>query len=484
MALPGEPPYVVTLDVGTSSVRARVFDAQGELVPGIEAQASCALQTTPEGGVTIDADGLYKLTTECLTAVRQACKDAPLAGLAMDSFWHSLMGTDGRGRPTTPVITWADTRPAVAARRLRERLSSTEAHARTGCRLHSTYWPAKLRWLADAEPQAFRRTRRWLSFGEYFQWRLTGELACSLSMASATGLLDLRCQTWDQPLLAALGVDASQLSPLVDLDHRLPDGWLPAIGDGVSSNVGSGCSGPTRVAVNVGTSGAMRLLWKTSDVPSVPSALWCYRADRQRLVMGGALSEGGNLWAWLRSTLRLPPVEEHEQALARLEPDAHGLTVLPFIAGERSPGWADGARLTMSGIDMSTRPIDLLRASMEAVAYRFGRIHDELKGGIELVDGASEAMVVASGGAILRSPVWLQILADVLNQPVQALDDREATSRGTALLALESAGVLADLATVRFRWSAVYLPDHTRHTRYREAMDRQQRLYRQVLGTA
>jgi len=482
--LRGEPPFVLTLDVGTSSTRALLFDARGRRVSEVHAHAKHDLATTPDGGAFFDPEDLCRLASGCLDQARQTIGDAPLAALAMDSFWHSLMGVDARGQPSTRLLTWADTRAAQAAHELAHNLDEDQVHARTGCRLHASYWPAKLRWLETAEPEAFRRTKRWLSFAEYFQWRVTGQLACSLSMASATGLLNQRASKWDGKLLAALHIEPEQLSPLVDPGEPLPGGWLPAVGDGVASNAGSGCLTPDRIAVNVGTSSAMRLLIGQGRQPASPAvvgqeqtafALWRYRVDRRRILIGGALSEGGNLWAWLRSSLRLPSVAASEAELAAMEPDTHGLTVLPFIAGERSPGWASGARLTVTGGDLNTRPIELLRASMEAVAYRLYAVWQQLR------PLAPEAQLVASGSAILSSPAWGQILADVLGRPLHALSDREATSRGTALLALEALDLLPDAAAAGFKYRRSHEPRPTRHAHYQQAIARQQDLYRQLI---
>jgi gluconokinase len=471
----GEAPFVLALDVGTSSTRALLFDARGRRVPGAGARAPHRLVTTPDGGAFLDAEELCSVVSGCLAAV-----DRPSATLlAMDSFWHSLMGLDGRGRPTTPVLTWADTRASDAARELREGLDERHIHTRTGSVLHAAYWPAKLLWLSRREPDAFRRTKRWMSFAEWFQSKVTGELACSISMASGTGLLNQRTCDWDPQVLAALPLEPDQLSPLVDLDRRLGAGaaqgggeWLPAVGDGASSNAGSGCASPARLAVNIGTSSAMRALLRLEAV-APPAGLWCYRLDANRIVLGGALSEGGNLWRWLRSTLRLPGLRVSEATLAEMAPDAHGLTILPFIAGERSTGWSAAARLTLTGMSLSTTSIDLLRAAMEAVAYRLQAIYQRLE---TIVPGCE---IVAGGSAILSSPTWLQILADVLDRPVHALADSEATARGTALLALESAGLPREPP---IKFTRTYEPDPGRHARYLEAIGRQAALYQRLLG--
>ncbi|HEX6513672.1 MAG TPA: gluconokinase [Chloroflexota bacterium] len=473
MAARGEPPFVLALDVGTSSTRALAYDARGRARPAATARAGHRLTTTPDGGAFLDPDELLQTASGCLEQARKGLSSAPLAAMAMDCFWHSLIGVDDSGEPLTPVLTWADTRASKAAEELRGMLDEAAIHARTGCRLHASYWPAKLRWLAHSEPAAYRRTKRWMSFGEYVQWRLTGELVCSLSMASGTGLLDVRTCQWDAPLLEALRLDPERLSPLVDVDHPLPGFWLPAVGDGASSNIGSGCSGPDRLALNMGTSSALRVV-KEDASGELPMGLWKYRVDRRRALIGGALSEGGNLWAWLRSMLRLPSLRATEAELAAMSPDAHGLTVLPFVAGERSTGWHADARLTVSGVSLATRPVELLRAALEAVAYRLAAVHEQLE------PFAPGARIVASGTAMVGSATWAQVVADVLGQPVQVLNDPEVTARGAALLALEALGHSPD---PQLHYEAIFEPDSGRHARYQQARARQRALYERLTTT-
>ena len=223
-----------------------------------------------------------------------------------------------------------------------------------------------------------------------------------------------------------LPLERDQLSALIDLDaplsglgppfaDRWPDlsriPWVAAVGDGACSNVGSGCCAPERLALMVGTSGAMRVMGKTGR-PPVPRGLWCYRANRSRFVMGGSLSNGGLLFEWMTGTLRLErDPESVERGLAEMPPDSHGLTLLPFLAGERSPGWQSKARAAVTGLSLHTRPIEILRASLESVAYRFAKIARLLEPVVP-----EDREIVASGGALLQSPVWMQIMADVLGQ--------------------------------------------------------------------
>jgi gluconokinase len=481
------PPLIVTIDVGSSSVRALCFDAAGRTLP-VERQLEYEPDTTPDGGVEADADHLLALAGEALDGTLSALgpRAAGVAGVAVSTFWHTVLGVGADGRARTPIYSWADTRSADAVETLRGRLDEKAYHARTGCVLHTSYLPARLLWLADTDPAAFAESRTLMSFGEYLHLRLFGETRCSISMASGTGLFDQHALEWDRPTLAALGLGPDRLAALVDRDAplaglrpefarrwpalaRVP--WFPALGDGACSNVGSGCTGPDRIALMVGTSGAMRVCWPTDRV-TVPPGLWCYRVDGRRVLLGGALSNGGNLYAWLRETLRLGSPEASERELAALPPDGHGLTLLPFLAGERSTGWLPTARAAIVGCSLATRPIDVLRAALETVAYRFALIHALLA---EACPRADE--VVATGGALAASPAWTGIMADVLGVPVRPSTEPEASSRGAALLALESLGALPSLDAAPAGFGPTVAPDAARHARYREGLARHRQLY-------
>jgi gluconokinase len=286
-----------------------------------------------------------------------------------------------------------------------------------------------------------------------------------------------------------LGVSGDQLSQLVDVDHAwsglsspfarrwpaLKDvPWYPAVGDGAAANLGSGCTTPERVAVTIGTSSAIRVVMPGA-VEHIPSGLWCYRVDRQNQLLGGALSEGGGVYGWLTRTLQLKSGDDLGRALEEIAPDGHGLTFLPLLEGERSPGWNGQARGVLAGLSLATLPEQIVRAGLEGVAYRLALVFDLLHPALE-----ENTRIIASGGALLRSALWVQIVTDAIGLPITLSAVEEASARGVAMLALRSMREVASLGEFPDFTGQTYRPDADTYQRYQEGIRRQQRLYRQL----
>ena len=479
---------VLGLDVGTSGVRAAFFDDQGDEVAAVKIGREASLLSD-----FTELDPAH-LVDEVIEAVDRLL-ETPIAfgrvdTIAVSAFWHSLLGIDSDGLATTPLLTWADTRATQIAKAFRSQFDETAIHRRTGCRFHSSYWPAKLRWLQTEHHSAFERTAKWLGFAEYLALQLCGEIVMGISMASATGLLNQRTCDWDRDLVSALNVSSDTLPEMrrhldVPLSEKLVLRW-PAladarlriiVGDGASNNVGGGCSSENRIALMVGTSGAMRVVFEGEPPDELPPSLWCYRIDDRRIVVGGALSDGGGLYRWLQQSLVLDDdPQELVGDIAGIEADSHGLTVLPFWSGERSTGWSGDARGAVLGLTLQTRPVEIVRAALEAIAYRFALIARAL----ETV--APGAEIVATGNALRSSPVWLQIIADVLGTRVSFGGSPEASIRGAALLALEAVGKIDNIEAVPVSVDEVFEPDRNRYARYQKAIERQEEFYRKLVS--
>jgi gluconokinase len=482
---------VVALDIGSSSVRATLYDERGRPVPSSEVRHMYRSGVGADGTSEADADALLRLAARSLTEALDGAgprRAGRIAGVGLSTFWHGLVAADEEARVLTPIYLWGDTRSSRASERLRGRLDVEAIRQRTGCPIHSSYWPAKLAWLRRERPELWRGQVRWVSLGDLFFWRLFGRLGTSLSMASGTGLFLLDESGWDAELLSELRMPASRLPLVAEVEQGLlPRGrrswpalagvpWFHALGDGALANFGSGCVGPSRRALTIGTSAAMRVMHTSDPVSAVPEGLWRYRLDASRMVTGGALSSGGNLREWLVATLRVGDGELDGLGVRGMVPGSHGLTVLPHLAGERGPGYAAHAFGAIAGLRMSSTAEDIGRAGLEAVAIELARISRRLD---EV--GSVRARVVASGAAILRSPGWMQMIADAIGRPVAGGRAREASSRGAALYVLERLG-LADPGRLDPGVGRVYRPRVASTTAFREVQRRQEALYKALVA--
>jgi gluconokinase len=483
---------VLAVDVGTSGTRAALFNNRGEQIDGSLITLPSEAYSSLISGSDIDAGSLVQSVAQTIDFALERAElfVSRIDYVAWSCFWHSLLGIDEAGKAITPLLGWADTRAADDAVELREQLDEKEFHPRTGCRFHPSYWPAKLRWLKRVQPNLFNRVRHWLSFSDYLFLQLLARPATSISMASATGIFDQTKCEWDRELLSEIGIDPEQL-PSVAAPRSTVQGlgeqyssrwpmlegaaWFPAIGDGAANNIGLGCTARDRVALMLGTSSAMRMLSSRVAPQTLPSELFCYRADRDRVVIGGAISDGGSLLAWMKDVFGLNYDDDDlNRRLEEMGPDSHGLTVLPFWSGERATGWSASARGTIDGLNAGSKPIDILRAAMESICYRFALI------GQALDSFTSGASIILAGKTFLSHPVWAQMMADVLGRQVELFPDPEVSIRGAALLALETIGTIDSIELVKSEPGRVFLPDMTRHETYTQAIRRQEDLYRRL----
>src|SRR5699024_9086667 len=366
-------PLVLALDVGSSGTRGGLFDATGRPLSGVRHKEPHVFTTVADGTVVVDpdqvvAEGVTVLET-VLTAHRErsGTHAAPMAGVAIDPFASSLVGVDRSGTAVTPCFTYAVSRCAAQVDQLRREYDEAETQQRTGTRFHTSYLPARLRWLHQTRPDLVRTVDRWMSLSEYVHLRLLGSTAAGTSVAAWTGMLDRRTADWDPTMLEAAGVTAEQLSPVQHPGDPIPapeaprEGlrkrtwrlladahWVPGLADGFVSNLGAGGADASSPVLSTATSGAMRVV--ADQVPDqVGTGLWCYRADAERSVVGGAINDVGRALDWLRSTVQLPPADALAAAM-RAEPEPGTPLVLPFFTGERSTGWSGRARATVTGL--------------------------------------------------------------------------------------------------------------------------------------
>lgn len=435
-------PLVVALDVGSTASRAALYDAAGRPVRGVRIKFPHSF-TTGSGRSTIDPDHIL---AELSAALDHLCS-TPIAGrigaVALDTFAPSLIGLDRSGRAVTECFTYADSRNRDQAERLRAADGAQQLRERTGVSAHTSYLRERLAWLHEEHPELVSRVHCWVSLGGYVLDRLLGVLAIGTSTAAWTGMLDRHTGQWDPEALNHAGITVDQLPtihdprdtlrPVTDLvPGRWPvlaDAvWFADITDGYASNLGAGALDSSTVVTAMSTSGAMRAI--AAHVPTeVPPGLWCYRIDRDRQLLGGALNDVGRAVSWLGNTMGLAPAAVAD-VLAR-EPVERTPVVLPFLTGERSTGWAGHARMAITGVGEATTVDLIARGVLEGIAISYARMAEQL-----LPEVAADARIVVSGRVPSEQPGLVQMLADVLGRPVTPVPIKRSTLHGTTLHAL------------------------------------------------
>jgi gluconokinase len=425
---------VLAIDIGSSSTRTALFNQRGRVVPGTGAQRKYSLRYTADGGAELSPGTLLEAVRACLRETLQQRKR--IAAVGGSAFWHGLLGLGRNGRPLTPIFTWADSRSALDAVRLREKFSEGKIHAQTGCMLRASFWPAKLLWLRRTKPALFRKVHRWVSPADWIFEQVFGTSGTSDSMASATGLYDLQTKSWHAELCEACGINPKRLDVISETSdgnssRLVTDAQIfNPIGDGAASNLGSGADSDRVVALNIGTSAAARILTRSRQ--TAPFGLFRYAVDRRRFVIGGATSNAGNLHQWCLRHLRLRDSEA--KALSRSAAANEHLTILPFWVAERAPTWPENLSGAILGLTQSTDAAAVLRAATCATFYRVANILDLL----ESKFGRAKEIIVSGG--IVRSKESLAVLADSLGRDISIAPEVEASLRGAAVYVLEKLG--------------------------------------------
>ncbi|MDE2638205.1 MAG: FGGY-family carbohydrate kinase [Chloroflexota bacterium] len=478
---------LLIIDLGSSSVRTLLFDDDARLIPDSICSRRHDFATDSDGKAVADAPQLRALAEACIDDALQHGAAAAIRAVGMATFAGNWLGLDESGAACTPVFTYADTRGRSQIPVLLDALGgdAERYHQATGCLLHPAYMPAQYATFQQSDPATERRISRLSDIGAYLYRCWFGrETPMSLSVASWSGLLHANQRDWHWRYARLLVGDSlvAKLPPLADFDAAqtgladdYPSRWnqlrdcpfFLALGDGAAANVGSGAVDAGRVALTIGTTAALRVV---KNVEPVPAGLWRYLVSADMPLIGGATSEGGNVYQWVMEAL-LRADESHEALLSSREPDAHGLTVLPLLAGERAPGWQPDAAGTIHGIRRHSTGLDILQAHLEAVALRLSLIFDMIN--------ADEAEVMAGGGALHSSPAWARMMAEAFDTPIHLLAEAEITARGVALMMRNRLdGIPLDAHPPAI--DRVIEPQPIRVRALRRARDRQIDLYRRI----
>ena len=410
---------LIGLDIGTTNVKAVAFSDEGSIL-AIAERANQTFASQP-GWSEQAPEAVFQNVVEVLQEVIGQTKDHLLRGIVFSSAMHGLVPVDALGQPLTPFMLWSDLRADAIARQLRQPdREGAEIYRRTGVPIHAMSPLTKVIWLRQNRPEVFHATHKYLGIKEFVLFRLGGRYVSDLSCASATGLLNIWKNDWDDEVLRLAGISRDQLPELLLPSQSTPCVWPVAncplflgASDGALANLGSGATGPGQVSVTIGTSAAIRTL---TSVPRVDERMrtFCYRLDESRCIVGGASNNGTNVLEWLRTTVfrsgQTP--EMFANQVVEVAPGSDGLLCLPYLLGERAPLWNAQARGAFQGLTAAHGQAHFVRAAMEGVLFN-------LKLVAEAMEEREPIRLLYASGGFSRSVGWVQMLADIFQKPVR-----------------------------------------------------------------
>jgi gluconokinase len=497
MTSPSGGPLVLAVDIGTSSVRALAFDASGRIITRRQIPYG-TLRPRPyfeEQDPDLVRSEVYRAMRDLIGSGKAA--PASICAIAFSSQMYGIFPVDGKGRALGNNILWSDGRAEAQAERMKRELGSLALYPETGCPMNSIYPVAKLSWLREEEPELFGKAARFVSIKEYVTAPLVGEWTVDYSMASATGMLDIRRHVWHSEALAAAGLMPDRLSrpasglerfalcgdsPLAGLG--LPEG-LPVFlggGDGPLANLGSGASGVGAINIDLGTSGAARAICDAA-VTDATASLWCFCLTDDLWAYGGIVTNVGNAYQWLglqvlgvaspggKGSGGDEAFEQMNRLAEAVEPGSAQLLFLPYLRKARSPYWDGRLKGTIYGLTADHDAGHIARALLEAVAYDLKTIIGLMAAQISVLPH-----IVFTGG-LAKSPILPQLLADVLGRELRTPEDSEGSVAGAAIMGLYGIGALTGLAFKGGpRNYRSFLPDAGRAFLYGRSYERYGRL--------
>ena len=461
---------LVGLDVGTTGVKAIAIDGAGAVLA--RAEEPYPLSTPQPGWAEQDPDAWVRASE---TALARLGVDGDAIGLSGQM--HGLVSLGADDAPLRPAILWNDQRTAAECAEIERRLGLERLIALTGNRALTGFTAPKLLWLRTHEPDVFVRIRSILLPKDYVRLKLLGERAIDVADASGTLLFDVANRRWSAEMLDALELPGEWLPRA----YESPDvPGAPGAGDQAAAALGVGVTRPGHVSVVLGTSGVVfASLPRFAADPQARVHVFCHAVPGTWHAMGVMLSAAGSL-QWLQDAIAPDvPFDVLMAEAERWPPGSEGLLFAPYLAGERTPHADPDVRGAFFGISLRHDRGALVRAVLEGVAYG---LRDSLELLREL--GVQPDVGRISGGGA-RSALWRQIVAAVLELPLETTAAEEGSAYGAALLAGCAAGAFDDPRDAADRCVVVQErvePDTGWADAYRAGHERFRELYPMLSG--
>ena len=465
---------LLILESSTTSAKAMLYDTESD---------KWRIATKPYG-FTQDSNGTHDGEAVFLKTVQAAKEIAD--GIQVDiilqsTTWHSLALADKTGALLSPVELWSYTGANELCKRLRENGFEKNYYRKTGCLINSTYPYFKL--MHKKENGMLLSNTKIGGQGEYDTYRLTGAWVTTLSMASGTGLLNIDSRTYDAELLSSLDMDESVLPEIVATEKTFPlskegarllgqkEGTpvVPAYPDGALNQIGAGALKEGIMTFSVGTSAAIRMTTERPLLPETPT-LWSYFTLSSHL-LGAAVSGACNCQDWCKKTFF--PNDAHYADIEKELSHTNDTPVfLPFLFGERCPGWNEKRHGGFLSVKPEHTVYNLYQSVLEGVLFSVYHCYEIL------ADTAGYPKLIKLSGGILRSEFWMQICASLFDIPMTIDESEQSSVMGCAVIGLYLLGKIDSPISFQPQVRHVVKPDPALTDIYRKKYRAYRECYR------
>ncbi len=468
----------IGIDIGTTSTKAVLFDESGRVIVhhsiGYE-----MLHPEPEFSEQ-NPDEIFQAVCDCLNTTKSHSESKNLV-ISFSSAMHSLMAVDEAGKPLTNLIIWADNRAKKISNELKTSELGKEIYHRTGIPIHPYSVFTKLLWFKKHLPEIFNHAHKFIGIKEYVWFKLFGEYKMDISLASGTGMMNIRTMDWDAIALKTIEIKVNQLPKIVETTYSIKNegyqlptisiaaaNWTIGGGDGPLANLGTGAMRAGTMAFTMGTSGAVRICSETSYT-DLEMRTFNFVLSKNEHIIGGATNNGAVVMQWLKEQI-LKTDESTDKLLKSAEnipAGADGLQFLPYILGERAPVWNADARGIFFGMGINHNQTHLVRAVMEGIVLNLYVV------GKALMEKQNIHQISASGG-FAKSDLWLQMVADIFQKPVFISETIEGSAWGAVLIAKRA---LNEQIEQNDNISKIYQPNAANKAIYEKKFEQFVRLY-------
>jgi len=490
---------VLAIDIGTTNVKAAIFDEHGKTLSLTRTEIPVY---SPEPGSAVQhLDELYQVAIQSAKSAVKMAHVNKVDAVAFGGQMHGLGAIDDKGTELLPLVTYLDTRPASALEKLGEMVNSYKLYENTGCPPLFIYPLTKFVWLSLTAPKTIKEARWFVSAKDYVMYKILGEPYVDKSVISGSQLLDIQKLTWSDLALSLIEADEGKLPHLCngeEILHSLPKHVAESLGlsesapivlgasDGALHSIGLGAIEKSVLALNIGTSGAIR---SVSERPLIDKSndmrFFSYYIGYGIRLAGGAVNNAGIGLRWFRdefghfevTTSKLGKKDPYDLLTKQAEnvkPTAEKLLILPFFSGERFPIRDPYAKGVIFGLTLRHKRAHVIRALMESCVYTLKWIYDAM------FENGIKGKTVRTGGGGAKSPLWRQIQADVFGLPVEKTSVEEVSLLGAAMMGLVAIGSyrsLREAAENMIKIVDAQHPNMENHKEYEKAYSQFKKLY-------